>query len=85
MTASATIRPALAADQEALGRLGSLLVTRHYGFDPKRFLAPRPDMPQAYGHFLAHKSVSRISWCSSRRRRGPWSAMPSQAWKASII
>ena len=53
MTASATIRPALAADQEALGRLGALLVIEHYEFDPKRFLAPRPDMPQAYGHFLA--------------------------------
>jgi ribosomal protein S18 acetylase RimI-like enzyme len=53
MTSSVTIRTALAADQEALGRLGSLLVIEHYEFDPKRFLAPRPDMPQAYGHFLA--------------------------------
>lgn len=53
MTSNVTIRPALTADQEALGRLGSLLVIEHYEFDPKRFVAPRPDMPQAYGHFLA--------------------------------
>ena len=53
MTSTVTVRPALAADQEALGRLGALLVIEHYEFDPKRFVAPRPDMPQAYGHFLA--------------------------------
>jgi ribosomal protein S18 acetylase RimI-like enzyme len=53
MTSTVTVRPALAADQEALGRLGSLLVIEHYEFDPRRFLAPRPDMPQAYGRFLA--------------------------------
>jgi ribosomal protein S18 acetylase RimI-like enzyme len=53
MTSPLTIRPALAADEQALGRLGSLLVIEHYEFDPQRFLAPRPDMPQAYGHFLA--------------------------------
>ena len=53
MTSSVTIRAAVAADQESLGRLGALLVVEHYEFDPQRFLAPRPDMPQAYGAFLA--------------------------------
>jgi ribosomal protein S18 acetylase RimI-like enzyme len=53
MTSSVTIRPARSADQDALGRLGALLVIEHYQFDSLRFLEPRPDMPQAYGHFLA--------------------------------
>jgi ribosomal protein S18 acetylase RimI-like enzyme len=52
VTSAATIRPATPADEELLGRLGALLVLEHYEFDAKRFLAPRPDMPQAYGHFL---------------------------------
>ena len=53
MTSDVIVRQAVAADQEALGRLGSMLVIEHYEFDAKRFLAPRPDMPQTYGHFLA--------------------------------
>ena len=52
MALPTTIRPAIASDEEVLGRLGALLVVEHYDFDPKRFLAPRPDMPQAYGRFL---------------------------------
>lgn len=52
MTLSVHVRPAEAADAPAMGRLGALLVTEHHEIDPKRFLAPRPDMPQAYGHFL---------------------------------
>jgi ribosomal protein S18 acetylase RimI-like enzyme len=46
------IRPAGLADERALGHLGALLVEEHYEFDRQRFVAPRPDMPQAYGHFL---------------------------------
>ena len=52
--------PGAAADQEALGRLGALLVTNIMSSIRKRFLAPRPDMPQAYGHFLASQIGSRI-------------------------
>jgi ribosomal protein S18 acetylase RimI-like enzyme len=53
MTAPISIRPAVASDEERLGQLGALLVIEHHDFDPKRFLAPRPDMPKAYGQFLA--------------------------------
>ena len=53
MTLPTSIRPAVGGDEEALGQLGALLVVEHHAFDPKRFLAPRPDMPKAYGHFLA--------------------------------
>jgi ribosomal protein S18 acetylase RimI-like enzyme len=52
MKAPITVRPALPADQEALGRLGTLLVAEHHEFDPERFIAPEPDTPQRYGRFL---------------------------------
>jgi ribosomal protein S18 acetylase RimI-like enzyme len=53
MTLPTSIRPAVAGDEEVLGRLGALLVVEHHDFDPNRFLGPRPGMPQAYGRFLA--------------------------------
>lgn len=34
------IRKATRADREVLGRLGALLMTVHYNFDRRRFLAP---------------------------------------------
>jgi ribosomal protein S18 acetylase RimI-like enzyme len=52
MNLPTSIRPAVAGDEEALGRLGALLVVEHHDFDPKRFLAPRTDMPETYGRFL---------------------------------
>ena len=52
MTSLATVRPAVAADGDALGKLGALLVAEHHDFDPKRFIAPVPDLPKRYGHFL---------------------------------
>jgi len=52
MTPSIQVRPAQAADAPALGRLGALLVVEHHEFDPKRFIAPLPDMAQRYGEFL---------------------------------
>ena len=53
MTSPPIIRLAITSDEEALGRLGAMLVAEHFEFDPKRFLAPRPETPQAYGRFLA--------------------------------
>ena len=53
MTLQTTIRGAVAGDEERLGQLGALLVAEHHAFDPQRFIAPRPDVPQAYGRFLA--------------------------------
>jgi ribosomal protein S18 acetylase RimI-like enzyme len=52
MALPTSIRPAIASDEQVLGRLGALLVVEHYDFDTKRFLSPRLDMPQAYGRFL---------------------------------
>lgn len=47
-----TIRPAMHADMEAVGRLGALLIKTHYDFDPQRFIAASPESPQRYGSFL---------------------------------
>ncbi len=52
MTASVTIRPAEPRDEEALGRLGAMLVAEHHEFDRKRFLMPTGDITAAYGRFL---------------------------------
>lgn len=53
MTFRTSIRGAVAGDEERLGQLGALLVAEHHQFDPQRFIAPRPDVPKAYGRFLA--------------------------------
>jgi len=47
-----TVRPAIAADIPALGRLGVELVTVHHGFDAQRFLAPLPGTAEGYGSYL---------------------------------
>ena len=52
MTAPAKVRPAEPRDQEALGRLGAMLVAEHHQFDPKRFIMPEGDLAAAYGRFL---------------------------------
>ena len=39
-----------------MGRLGAMLVEEHHRFDPKRFIAPLPQLRERYGQFL----VSRI-------------------------
>ena len=46
------VRPATAADLEALGRLGALLMRTHYAFDRLRFLPPGDDPEQGYAWFL---------------------------------
>jgi len=46
------IRPARAEDEAAIGRLGAMLVEEHNGFDPKRFIAPLPQLRERYGQFL---------------------------------
>jgi GNAT superfamily N-acetyltransferase len=46
------IRRAEAQDLPTLGRLGGLLVRQHHGFDPQRFMAPRPGLDEGYAHFL---------------------------------
>lgn len=56
MDSSITIRPAVAADQDALGRFGAALLRQHHAADPRRFI--QVDRPEpGYGRFL----VSQIS------------------------
>jgi ribosomal protein S18 acetylase RimI-like enzyme len=52
MTVAVNVRAAREADLSAIGRLGALLVAEHHDFDPKRFIAPLPDLAQRYGDFL---------------------------------
>jgi ribosomal protein S18 acetylase RimI-like enzyme len=57
MSSPVTVRMARASDERALGRLGAMLVVEHHEFDPKRFIAPLPEVPRRYGQFL----VSQIA------------------------
>ena len=52
MSSSVSLRPARPTDLDAIGRLGALLVEEHHEFDPKRFIAPLPNLAQRYGQFL---------------------------------
>jgi ribosomal protein S18 acetylase RimI-like enzyme len=49
---SIVIRPAVAADLPAVGRLGALLVRLHHDFDPQRFLPATPRTEHGYASFL---------------------------------
>jgi len=57
MSSTLIVRRARPDDEGAMGRLGAMLVSEHHEFDPKRFIAPVPQLPERYGQFL----VSRIS------------------------
>lgn len=46
------IRRATDADLPALGRLGASLLRLHYGFDPRRFMAPHGNTEEGYAWFL---------------------------------
>lgn len=52
MSSSLTVRPASPADETVIGPLGALLVAEHHAFDPRRFIAPMPLLPERYGQFL---------------------------------
>jgi ribosomal protein S18 acetylase RimI-like enzyme len=56
MTSPLTVRPATAADEAVMGRLGALLVAEHHDFDPERFIAPLPDLRERYGQFLVSQA-----------------------------
>ena len=46
------IRPARAADFNAVGKLGALLVRTHHDFDPQRFIAATSRTESGYGSYL---------------------------------
>jgi ribosomal protein S18 acetylase RimI-like enzyme len=52
MSDAFVVRRAVRADLPALGRLGAHLMHVHYGFDPRRFIAPAGDPAAGYAHFL---------------------------------
>lgn len=57
MSSEVSVRRATHDDERAMGRLGAMLVAEHHEFDPKRFIAPVPLLPERYGKFL----VSQIA------------------------
>ena len=59
MDVPVTVRPARAADEGAIGRLGAMLVAEHHKFDPLRFIAPMPDLADRYGAFLISQADKR--------------------------
>ncbi|MGN6058471.1 MAG: GNAT family N-acetyltransferase [Sphingomicrobium sp.] len=59
MGSSVTVRSARASDAAAMGRLGALLVREHHDFDPKRFIAPLPNLAKRYGGFLVSQIERR--------------------------
>jgi len=52
MSSEILIRLATSEDLPALGRLGSMLVRLHHGFDAARFMAPARDAAEGYAWFL---------------------------------
>lgn len=48
---SVVVRPAVAKDAEALGRMGASLAKQHHGFDPPRFMLPE-DVEAGYRWWL---------------------------------
>lgn len=52
MPSAVSVRAAIPTDRAAIGQLGALLVAEHYQFDPRRFLAPVPNLAERYGAFL---------------------------------
>lgn len=57
MSSKVSVRRATPDDERAMGRLGAMLVAEHHEFDPDRFIAPVPLLPERYGQFL----VSQIT------------------------
>lgn len=57
MSESVTVRSARPDDREAMGRLGATLVAEHHNYDPKRFIAPLPNLSERYGEFLVSQIV----------------------------
>ena len=70
MSSEVTVRPARPEDEAAMGRLGAMLVEEHHEFDPKRFIAPIPDLPQRYGQFLVSRAAGPETIVLAAEREG---------------
>jgi ribosomal protein S18 acetylase RimI-like enzyme len=55
---SIIVRPAKAADAEALGRMGAALVRQHHGFDAQRFMLPE-DVESGYRWWLSKEMKAK--------------------------
>jgi GNAT superfamily N-acetyltransferase len=80
-----TIRPAIAADQEALGRFGGALMRQHHDADPRRFI--QVEHPEAgYGRFLVSQITNSASVVLVAERAGEvvgyvWADVEGVSWK----
>jgi len=80
-----TIRPATAADQEALGRFGGALMRQHHAADPLRFI--QVEHPEAgYGRFLVSQLTNPASVVLVADRSGEvvgyvWADVEGISWK----
>jgi len=80
------IRRATADDLPALGKLGSLLLRTHYGFDPQRFMAPPGDPESGYAWFLGTQLNQEDVAVFVAERSGDvigyvYAGMEPQSWK----
>jgi GNAT superfamily N-acetyltransferase len=80
-----TIRPATAADQQALGRFGGALMRQHHAADPQRFI--QVEHPEAgYGRFLVSELTNPASVVLVAERSGEvvgyvWADVEGISWK----
>lgn len=85
MTRPLHVRPAVAADEAVLGRLGALLVGVHHDIDPRRFLAVRPGTERGYGRFLTGRIGRPEEILLVVEREGEvlgyaWAALEGESW-----
>jgi GNAT superfamily N-acetyltransferase len=80
-----TIRPAIAADQQALGRFGGALMRQHHDADPRRFI--QVEHPETgYGRFLVSQLTNPESAVLVAERAGEvvgyvWAEIEGVSWK----
>jgi GNAT superfamily N-acetyltransferase len=85
MNDKTTIRPATAADRDALGRYGAALMLQHHDFDPQRFI--RVERPQeGYGRFLVSQleepeSVVLVAECAGSVVGYVYAGLEPTSWK----
>ena len=80
------IRPATRGDLASLGRMGAQLLRAHYAFDPRRFMAPRPDAEEGYAWFLGTQleeadSLVLVAVRDDRVAGYAYAAMEPLSWK----